>query len=266
MVVWSPSGDSSAQAESRKLLFLNGYLYGTGLARSRRQALVVCGEANNYGEQTMSSIIHTQSGSAGARRSPALLYPTLLIAGIAVIIASMLSIAALTGILPQAQSQSVGERAAGGGAGKTAANSSEKNASSKTASANTAVKTPANKTTPPPAVAAARCTDCGVVDSVRAVEVKGEGSGLGAVAGGVVGGILGNQVGGGRGRTAMTVVGAGAGAYAGHEVEKTMKKNVSYEIRVRMDDNSYRSFRSAQPDVGVGQRVKVRDGQLVSAG
>lgn len=219
----------------------------------------------------MSSIIHTQNGTAGARRSPALLYPILLIAGIAVIIASMLGIAAMTGVLPQAQSQSVDERGAGGGAGKTAAKSSEKNAgskidSSKTASANSAVKPPASKTTPPPAVAAARCTDCGVVDSVRAVEVKGEGSGLGAVAGGVVGGILGNQVGGGRGRTAMTVVGAGAGAYAGHEVEKTMKKNVSYEIRVRMDDNSYRSFQSAQPDVGVGQRVKVRDGQLVSAG
>lgn len=212
----------------------------------------------------MSSIIHTQNGTAGARRGPALLYPTLLIAGIAVIIASMLGIAAMTGLLPQAKSQSVArsadERAAA--EGKSAPNSSAKNAGSKTAAA----KTPGSKTTPPPTVAAARCTDCGVVDSVRAIEVKGEGSGLGAVAGGVVGGILGNQVGGGRGRTAMTVVGAGAGAYAGHEVEKTMNKNVSYEIRVRMDDNSYRSFQSTQPDVGVGQRVKVRDGQLVSAG
>lgn len=214
----------------------------------------------------MSSIIHTQNGTAAARRSPALLYPILLIAGIAVIIASMLGIAAMTGLLPQAKSQSVAqpadERVAGGSEGKAAA----KPGASKTASANATVKNPGSKTAPPPAVAAARCTDCGVVDSVRAVEVKGEGSGLGAVAGGVIGGVLGNQVGGGRGRTAMTVVGAGAGAYAGHEVEKTMKKNVSYEIRVRMDDNSYRSFQSAQPDVGVGQRVKVRDGQLVSAG
>lgn len=205
----------------------------------------------------MSSTLNTQDGTAVARRGPALLYPTLLIAGIAVIIASVLGIAAMTGLLPQAQSQSVAQSADG----KSAANSSAKNAGSKTAVA----KTPGSKTAPP-AVAAARCTDCGVVDSVRAVEVKGEGSGLGAVAGGVVGGILGNQVGGGRGRTAMTVVGAGAGAYAGHEVEKTMKKNVSYEIRVRMDDNTYRSFQSARPDVGVGQRVRVRDGQLVSAG
>ncbi len=195
----------------------------------------------------MSSTLHTQDGTALVRRAPALLYPTLLIAGIAVIILSMLGIAAMTGLLPQAQSQSqsLEERAA---ASKTAL---AKNAGSKTA---------------PPAVVAARCTDCGVVDSVRAVEAKGEGSGLGVVAGGVLGGVLGNQVGGGRGRTAMTVVGAGAGAYAGNEVEKNMKKKVSYQIRVRMDDNSYRTFHSAQPDVAVGQRVKIRDGQLVGAG
>jgi outer membrane lipoprotein SlyB len=64
----------------------------------------------------------------------------------------------------------------------------------------------------------------------------------------------------------MTVVGAGAGAYAGHELEKNMNKSVSYEIRVRMDDNSYRTFNVSQPEVGVGQRVRVRDGQLVRGG
>lgn len=207
----------------------------------------------------MSSTSHTQNGTAVTRRSPALLYPTLLIAGIAVIIVSMLGIAAMTGLLPQAQSQAVDERVAGG-------NAATPRASAKAAGSKTAAAKAAGSITAPPAVAAARCTDCGVVDSVRAVEVKGEGSGLGAVAGGVFGGVLGNQVGGGRGRTAMTVVGVGAGAYAGNEVEKNMKKNVSYEIRVRMDDSSYRTFHAAQPDVGVGQRVKVRDGQLVSTG
>jgi outer membrane lipoprotein SlyB len=64
----------------------------------------------------------------------------------------------------------------------------------------------------------------------------------------------------------MTVVGAGAGAYAGHELEKNMKRSVSYEIRVRMDDRSTRIFRSDQPDVGVGQRVTVKGGQLAAAG
>jgi hypothetical protein len=64
----------------------------------------------------------------------------------------------------------------------------------------------------------AACKDCGTVTDVKTVKQKGEGSGLGAVAGGVVGGVLGHQVGSGRGNTAATVVGAGAGAYAGHEI------------------------------------------------
>ena len=196
-----------------------------------------------------------------ARRGPALLYPTLLIAGIAVIIASMLGIAAMTGLLPRAQSQSVeGQRPA------VTATHVRKDDGKAAERAKMAQVKPAGSKAAPAAAAAAPCADCGVVDSIRAVEVKGQGTGVGAVAGGVVGGILGNQVGGGRGRTAMTVVGAGAGAYAGHELEKNMKKSVSYEIRVRMEDNSYRTFHVNQPDVGVGQRVRIRDGQLVRAG
>lgn len=175
---------------------------------------------------------------AAARPVPPLLYPTLLIAGIGVIIASMLGIAAITGLLPQAQSQVIGKLPE-----KAAAQASAKSAT---------------------VAGAARCADCGVVDTIRAIEVKGQGSGVGAVAGGLVGGILGNQVGGGSGRTAMTVV--GVGAYAGHEVEKNVNKSVSYEVRVRMDDDSYRTFRVRQPEVGVGQRVQVRDGRIVRAG
>jgi outer membrane lipoprotein SlyB len=62
------------------------------------------------------------------------------------------------------------------------------------------------------------------------------------------------------------VVGAGAGAYAGHELEKNMKRSVTYEIRVRMNDRSIRTFHSDHPDFGVGQRVTVRDGRLAVAG
>jgi len=187
-----------------------------------------------------------------------LLYPILLIAGISVIIASLLGIAAMTGLLPQAQSQ-VRPAGMAAPAGKPVAASP--------APKSVAAKPPAARDTGThTAAAAARCESCGVVESVRTIEVKGEGSGVGAVAGGVVGGILGNQVGGGRGRTAMTVVGAGAGAYAGHEIEKNMKRGVSYEIRVRMDDRSTRTFHADQPDVGVGQRVTVRDGRLAVAG
>lgn len=185
----------------------------------------------------------TVSESTAARPVPPLLYPTLLIAGIVVIVASMLGIAAMTGLLPNAQSQAVS-----------------------TQSKAPAPAVPGEKLAPATVAGTARCNECGVVDAIRAVETRGQGSGVGAVAGGVVGGVLGNQVGGGRGRTAMTVVGAGAGAYAGHELEKNMNKKVSYEVRVRMEDDSYRNFHVLQPDVSVGQRVKIRDGRIVHAG
>lgn len=214
----------------------------------------------------MTSTTTTTPKAAAARPVPPLLYPTLLIAGIAVIIASMLGIAAMTGLLPHAQSnQSVSEQATAPAVASAKRGKEDKVAAPRAQAVPT--KTAAGKATvPKSAVTAARCDECGVVDAIRAIEAKGQGSGIGAVAGGVVGGILGNQVGGGHGRTAMTVVGAGAGAYAGHELEKNMNKSVSYEVRVRMDDNSYRTFHTSQPDVGVGQRVKVRDGQLVGAG
>src|SRR5262245_43471260 len=54
--------------------------------------------------------------------------------------------------------------------------------------------------------AQATCANCGVIDSVQAVKLKGEGTGLGAVVGGVTGAAVGNQMGKGNGRTAMTVI------------------------------------------------------------
>jgi outer membrane lipoprotein SlyB len=209
----------------------------------------------------MNSIIATRHPvtQQSARPVSPLLYPVLLIAGISVIIVSLLGIAVMTGLLPQAQSQPAVTAAATGHAVVDSAVARQ--APKKTAAAKPAAQRSSDVKT-----AAARCEDCGVVESVRTVESRGQGSGVGAVTGGVVGGILGNQVGGGSGRTAMTVVGAGAGAYAGNEIEKNMKRNVSYEIRVRMDDQTVRTFRSSQPEVGVGQRVSVRDGRLVVAG
>src|SRR4051794_1100115 len=50
-----------------------------------------------------------------------------------------------------------------------------------------------------PAPVAAKCSECGVIQSVREIDTKGEGSGLGAVGGAVAGGVLGHQVGNGDG-------------------------------------------------------------------
>ena len=100
------------------------------------------------------------------------------------------------------------------------------------------------------------CATCGVVESVNAVQQKGQGSGIGAVAGGVAGGLLGNQVGGGNGKTAMTVLGAIGGGFAGNEVEKRVRTETVYDVTVRMDDGSTRSFRRAQ-SMAVGSAVVV---------
>ena len=110
-----------------------------------------------------------------------------------------------------------------------------------------------------------RCADCGVVQSVREVATKGEGSGLGAVGGAVVGGLLGHQVGGGRGQDVATVVGVVGGAVAGNEVEKRVKSGKSYEITVRLEDGSNRVINEANaPSWRTGDRVRIVNGVIQS--
>lgn len=100
--------------------------------------------------------------------------------------------------------------------------------------------------------------NCGVIENVREFAQKGEGTGLGAVAGGVVGGLLGNQVGKGGGNTVATVLGAAGGAYAGHQIEKSQRKVTKYEVSVRMDDGSTRSFTyDTVPSWRIGDKVKI---------
>ncbi len=113
-----------------------------------------------------------------------------------------------------------------------------------------------------PAIAA-KCANCGTVTDVRTVKQKGEASGVGAVAGGVLGGVLGHQVGSGRGNTAATIVGAGAGAYAGHEIEKNQKARTTFRVVVKMEDGKSRTFSFAkETSYRVGDRIKVVDGKL----
>jgi outer membrane lipoprotein SlyB len=114
---------------------------------------------------------------------------------------------------------------------------------------------------PPAARVPAPCRHCGVVESVRAVKKKGEGTGVGAVAGGVVGGVVGNQFGHGNGRAAMTVLGAVGGGLAGHEIEKRSRSVTVYDVQVRMDDGSLRKFEQATAPA-VGARVTVDGNKL----
>jgi len=111
--------------------------------------------------------------------------------------------------------------------------------------------------------AARTCVNCGVVEAINLVEVKGEGSYLGMIAGGVAGALLGSQVGQGRGTTAAQVAGAAGGAYAGNEIEKRMKTTKHYEVIVRLENGGSQTVSyETQPGFAVGARVKVENGTL----
>lgn len=110
------------------------------------------------------------------------------------------------------------------------------------------------------------CGNCGRVESVHAVQSQADPSGVGVVGGAVVGGLLGNQIGGGHGRQLATVAGAVGGAVVGNQVEGNMKATTSYEIRVRLDDGTLRTFhQSSEPQWRSGDRVRIVKGRLRAA-
>jgi outer membrane lipoprotein SlyB len=120
----------------------------------------------------------------------------------------------------------------------------------------------------PPAAQA--CRTCGVVETIRQVQVPVKDNSdhlVGTIAGGVAGGVVGNQFGGGSGKTALTVLGAVGGALAGREVERNIRQQQTvthYELTVRMNDGSTRQFRSAQPFAfASGDHVRVENNQLL---
>ena len=116
---------------------------------------------------------------------------------------------------------------------------------------------------PPARVAAPVCHECGVIESVNDIEKAGEGSGLGAVAGGVVGAIAGKQVGGGRARNVMSVLGAVGGAVAGNAIEKNARKIKSYEITIRFEDGSTHTVSQTSPPAWrSGDRVRFVNGAI----
>jgi outer membrane lipoprotein SlyB len=201
-------------------------------------------------------------------RKGGLLYPMLVIAAIAVIVFSVTGIATMMGWLPSALS----ERDSAAKLDQPVPRSEvERQLPAPSVSREEPLPAPRvsgardAQLVPPPPTAA--CTKCGVVESIRAVEVQGQSSWLGAAGGAVVGGLVGNQIGHGRGRTAATVVGAGAGAYTGNEIEKNVNKSVRYRVRVRMEDGTHRTFhQAAQPSYAVGQKVRVTDRGITPAG
>lgn len=169
-------------------------------------------------------------------------HPVIMAAAVSVITFSLLGIGAIAGVIPSARSDS--------------RQGSPELAPAPSGSA--AVERSAR--------VAPACASCGVVDSIRTVTVNGNASGAGAVAGGVSGALLGNQIGGGRGRDAMTLLGGVGGAFAGHAIEKNVNQRTVYRITVRMDDGSFRTVsQSHAPGVAVGSKVRISNGSLVEA-
>ncbi|MDO8595685.1 MAG: glycine zipper 2TM domain-containing protein [Sulfuricaulis sp.] len=177
-------------------------------------------------------------------------HPLAWIAGIAVILFSAAGIAAIMGWIP------------------TSTGTPGSNAAPEKLTTNAAKPAAPKARTAPVKVASnfptrAKCAECGVIESVREVQNRGEGTGLGAVGGAVVGGLIGNQVGSGRGNTAATAIGAVGGVIAGNEIEKRVKSTKGYEVTVRFDDGSSRMISEANaPAWRTGDHVKVVAGVI----
>lgn len=128
------------------------------------------------------------------------------------------------------------------------------------APANTGVYPPPDTPAPPPV-----CRDCGVIESVEAIQQKGEGSGIGAVGGAILGGVLGHQVGEGSGKQIARIGGAVLGGFAGNEAERRVRTVSHYQVTVRMEDGTRRVITEQNAPVWrSGDPVRVRSGEIVA--
>ncbi|MBB1625325.1 glycine zipper 2TM domain-containing protein [Achromobacter sp. UMC71] len=198
------------------------------------------------------------------------LHPLVAAAAIAVIVMCSVGVAAVMGWLPTPSATPHAEDPAVAQAGPEGANL----APAQPGAPAPAARQPAPQARPAPAPAAQppaqACRTCGVVETIRQVQVPVKDNSdhlVGTIAGGAVGGVVGNQFGGGNGKTALTVLGAVGGALAGREVERNIRQQQTvthYELTVRMNDGSARQFRSAQPFAfASGDHVRVENNQLL---
>ena len=92
------------------------------------------------------------------------------------------------------------------------------------------------------AAAAPVCTTCGVIEGYAPVQVKGQNNGVGAVAGGVGGALIGSKIAGRGNHTLGGVIGAVGGGLLGNAIESHERTSTAYDVRVRMDDGSVRTY------------------------
>lgn len=175
------------------------------------------------------------------------------VAAVALIIFSMVGVAAFMGWIPN----SIGEPGAEEMRAKAEATHAHK--SDKPRKEKVYVASNTSNPIPPKVV----CKECGVVQSTREIVQPGDGGPVGIVGGAVVGGLLGNQVGKGRGKDVATVAGAVGGAVVGNEIEKRVDTTKRYEVAVRFNDGTSRVFTETRPTAWrSGDQVKLVDGVL----
>jgi len=108
---------------------------------------------------------------------------------------------------------------------------------------------------------AVQTVEYGTVQSVRAVQIKGDKPVVGTVAGAAIGGLLGNQIGHGGGRAAATVIGAVGGGIAGSAIERKIDEEDGEEIVIKLDSGTVIAV--VQPGAHhfvAGDRVRVLTG------
>ena len=185
--------------------------------------------------------------------------PVMWVAAVALIIFSMVGVAAMMGWIPN----SIGEPSAAELRAKAAAANEHKSAHADKSDTPRKDKVYVARNTTNPVPPKVICNECGVVQSTREIVQPGDGGAVGIVGGAVVGGLLGNQVGKGRGKDVATVAGAVGGAVVGNEIEKRVDTTKRYEVAVRFNDGSSRVFTETKPTAWrSGDQVKLVDGVL----
>ncbi|WP_299540124.1 glycine zipper 2TM domain-containing protein [uncultured Herbaspirillum sp.] len=198
------------------------------------------------------------------------IHPLVAGASVAVILVSLIGVAAMTGLLPSSKSanspQQVAAMEQADQAGQGQQGLAQQRAPQSTSYQPQPGAYPAQAAAPVAQRAPAVCSSCGEVVGVRTVRHTAPTSGVGIAGGAVVGGLLGNQIGGGTGRTLATIAGAVGGGYAGNEVEKNVRATTSYVVDVRMENGKTRSFPQTSENWRVGDQVRVVNGRLEGRG
>jgi len=110
----------------------------------------------------------------------------------------------------------------------------------------------------PPSAGYAACSDCALVESVRAVEVAPRGGVIGAIGGAIAGAILGKELGEAHKQRMLTLLGAIGGGLAGRQIERQATQSTQYDVDLRLADGTLLRRRYEQaPPFAAGATIRL---------